>query len=161
MRQQERSTTPTSVTVDLAYGRILTRGASSFERLKTAAPYSPVCHSRRKVVSPFGNSWTRGSVSGWGYTQRPIPSYHTQFILDTIALNNQLNKQAQATIDAMEPRDLWEEEDNEKVANGNSNGNSNGTSNGDSKGGFKGDFKGDSKGDFKGDVKGDVKPSGE
>lgn len=57
-----------------------------------------------RVVSPFGY------VQQW----RPIaprPSYHAKSIHQTINLNNSLNKEAQAKVDAKEPKhDIWAED---------------------------------------------------
>ncbi len=42
---------------------------------------------------------------------RPVPSFHAQWIYQTIALNNQLNREAQAKIDAKEPmHNIWEDD---------------------------------------------------
>jgi hypothetical protein len=57
------------------------------------------------VVSPYGyNNW------GWG-PPKPSPGYHAKAIHQTIALNNGLNREAQANIDAQEPRqNIWAED---------------------------------------------------
>jgi hypothetical protein len=60
---------------------------------------------RFSVVSPYGyyqNAW-RGPT-------KPQPGYHAQSIHQTIALNNSLNAEAQAKIDAKEPKvNIWDE----------------------------------------------------
>lgn len=60
---------------------------------------------RFSVVSPYGyyqNAW-RGPT-------KPQPGYHAQSIHQTIALNNNLNAEAQTKIDAKEPRvNIWDE----------------------------------------------------
>ena len=55
-------------------------------------------------------------MSPYGYYQsawsspRPRPNYHAQSIHQTIALNNSLNTEAQAKIDAKEPNvDIWDD----------------------------------------------------
>ncbi|EXJ77532.1 hypothetical protein A1O3_09759 [Capronia epimyces CBS 606.96] len=59
---------------------------------------------RLRVVSPYGYY-----QSAWG-VQRPSPKYHAQSIHQTIALNNSLNVEAQAKIDAREPRiNIWDD----------------------------------------------------
>jgi hypothetical protein len=56
-------------------------------------------------VSPYG--YYR---SAWGGQQRPQPGYHAQSIHQTIALNNSLNAEAQASVDAREPRvNIWDD----------------------------------------------------
>jgi hypothetical protein len=56
-------------------------------------------------VSPYG--YYR---SAWGGQQRPHPGYHAQSIHQTIALNNSLNAEAQASVDAREPRvNIWDD----------------------------------------------------
>lgn len=58
---------------------------------------------RFKVVSPYGYNQIT-----WGGPARPVPSYHAKSIHQTIALNNSLNEQAQANVDAKEPdHDIW------------------------------------------------------
>lgn len=60
---------------------------------------------RLRVVSPYGFM-----QAGWGAIQRPQPGYHAQSIHQTIALNNSLNSEAQASIDAREPRiNVWDD----------------------------------------------------
>jgi hypothetical protein len=60
---------------------------------------------RFRVVSPYGYY-----KSPWGGVQRPQPGYHAQSIHQTIALNNSLNTEAQASIDAKEPRvNIWDD----------------------------------------------------
>ncbi|KIW90056.1 uncharacterized protein Z519_09487 [Cladophialophora bantiana CBS 173.52] len=67
---------------------------------------------RFRVVSPYGYY----AQSNWGVS-RPQPKYHAQSIHQTIALNNRLNAEAQANIDAAEPKvDIWNEGD-EKDSN--------------------------------------------
>lgn len=62
---------------------------------------------RMRVVSPYGY----GQQSFWGGVSRPSPSFHARSIHQTISLNNSLNKEAQAKIDAKEPRfNIWETE---------------------------------------------------
>jgi hypothetical protein len=59
-----------------------------------------------RVVSPYGigQSWT------WG-AQRPVPWSHAQSIHQTIALNNQLNQEAQAAVNAKEPKhNIWQDD---------------------------------------------------
>lgn len=65
-----------------------------------------------------GNPYIRGVVSPYGYNpgynmwtvQRPRPDYHMRFIHQTIRLNNQLNQESQARIDAMEPKsNIWQD----------------------------------------------------
>jgi hypothetical protein len=56
-------------------------------------------------MSPYG--YYR---SAWGGQQRPQPGYHAQSIHQTIALNNSLNAEAQASIDAREPKvNIWDD----------------------------------------------------
>ena len=44
----------------------------------------------------------------WGPT-RPVPGFHSQWIRQTISLNNQLNREAQNRVDSKEPKhSLWE-----------------------------------------------------
>lgn len=61
-----------------------------------------------RVVSPYGyrqSTW-------FNYQQRPIPRYHATGIHQTISLNNQLNREAQASIDSREPRhNIWEDDE--------------------------------------------------
>ncbi|KAH0828263.1 hypothetical protein FOPE_00208 [Fonsecaea pedrosoi] len=57
---------------------------------------------RIRVVSPYGYA-----NSTWGM-QRPRPKYHAMSIHQTIDLNNRLNAEAQARINALEPAvDIW------------------------------------------------------
>ena len=57
-------------------------------------------------MSPYGYSYNRFS---WGQ-QRPQPGYHAQSIHQTISLNNSLNREAQANIDAKEPQvNIWDD----------------------------------------------------
>ncbi|KAM0755845.1 hypothetical protein T439DRAFT_376135 [Meredithblackwellia eburnea MCA 4105] len=61
----------------------------------------------RSVMSPYGPSWTR--VSSAYYQSRPIPKYHEQSILQTIALNNELNAKAVRLVEGLEPSNsIWE-----------------------------------------------------
>jgi hypothetical protein len=47
----------------------------------------------------------------WGMPSRPIPGYHAQSIHQTIDLNNSLNREAQANIDAKEPKhSIWNDD---------------------------------------------------
>ena len=56
-------------------------------------------------MSPYGYY-----QSAWGGQQRPQPGYHAQSIHQTIALNNSLNAEAQASVDAREPRvNIWDD----------------------------------------------------
>ncbi|KAI4730329.1 hypothetical protein E4T49_01700 [Aureobasidium sp. EXF-10728] len=63
-----------------------------------------------RVTSPYGyggTAWTRS---------HPRPAYHVKFIHQTIQLNNQLNHEAQAKVDAMEPRhSIWDDKTLESV----------------------------------------------
>ncbi|CAD0108005.1 unnamed protein product, partial [Aureobasidium uvarum] len=63
-----------------------------------------------RVTSPYGyggTAWTRS---------HPRPGYHVKFIHQTIQLNNQLNHEAQAKVDAMEPRhSIWDDKTLESV----------------------------------------------
>jgi len=55
-------------------------------------------------VSPYGYQ------SAWRGQQRPQPGYHAQSIRQTIALNNSLNVEAQAIIDAKGPKvNIWDD----------------------------------------------------
>jgi len=59
-----------------------------------------------RVMSPYG--YNQGSM--WGGPQMPRPGYHMTFIHQTIKLNNQLNYEAQAKIDALEPKaNIWQD----------------------------------------------------
>lgn len=61
---------------------------------------------RYTVVSPYGYR----QATYWGGQARPQPSYHAKSIHQTIDLNNKLNKDAQASIDAHEPRvNIWDD----------------------------------------------------
>lgn len=67
-----------------------------------------------------GNPYTLRITSPYGYfqntyqtpfqpVQRPVPSYHARWIRQTIALNNELNRQSQASVDAREPKySIWD-----------------------------------------------------
>ena len=58
---------------------------------------------RYRVVSPYGNF-----VFSSFYVQKPSPSYYASSVHQTIALNATLNAEAQAAIDAKEPRiNIW------------------------------------------------------
>lgn len=64
-----------------------------------------------RVVSPYGyNNW------GWGGPPKPSSGYHAKAIHQTIALNNNLNREAQANIDSREPRNIWAEDGGLEVA---------------------------------------------
>ena len=64
-----------------------------------------------RVVSPYGYQQYRSNWA-WGYQQRPVPKYHARAIHQTISLNNQLNRDAQASIDAKEPQhNIWKEDE--------------------------------------------------
>lgn len=58
-----------------------------------------------RVVSPYGyNQWT------WGMPSRPKASWHARSIHQTISLNNNLNRESQANIDAKEPKySIWDD----------------------------------------------------
>ncbi len=59
---------------------------------------------RLRVMSPYG--WYQ---SAW-VLQKPQPGYHAQSIHQTITLNNKLNVEAQANIDAREPKlNIWDD----------------------------------------------------
>jgi len=59
---------------------------------------------RYRVVSPYGYN-----AFAWGVA-RPQPGYHAQSIHQTISLNNRLNVEAQANIDAREPKvNIWDD----------------------------------------------------
>ena len=61
---------------------------------------------RFKVVSPYGY-WQNQT---WG-PPRPRADYHARSIHQTIDLNNQLNREAQASIDAKEPKmNIWDDD---------------------------------------------------
>lgn len=69
----------------------------------TVFPRNPYING---VVSPMGYYQVT-----WGGPSRPDPAYHARSIHQTIALNNRLNKEAQANIDAQEPRhNIWRED---------------------------------------------------
>ena len=58
-----------------------------------------------RVVSPYGYY-----QSSWYGPSQPQPGYHAQSIHQTIALNNSLNREAQANIDGREPNaNIWAE----------------------------------------------------
>ena len=60
---------------------------------------------RFRVVSPYGYN-----QSAWYGRQAPQPGYHARSIHQTIQLNNALNAEAQAKIDAKEPKvNIWED----------------------------------------------------
>lgn len=64
-----------------------------------------------RVTSPYGYNQYRSNWS-FNYQQRPVPTYHARAIHQTIALNNQLNREAQAAIDAKEPKhNIWKEDE--------------------------------------------------
>jgi hypothetical protein len=69
-------------------------------RLFNSNPY------QYRVVSPYGyNQWN------WGGPSRPVASWHARSINQTIALNNSLNREAQAKIDRKEPKhSIWDED---------------------------------------------------
>ncbi|OAA57119.1 von Willebrand factor, type A [Niveomyces insectorum RCEF 264] len=59
-----------------------------------------------RVRSPFGY----GFQASWG-PPRPLPRAHMNYIQDTIALSNQLNREAQVMVDAREPKQsIWTDE---------------------------------------------------
>lgn len=66
-----------------------------------------------QVVSPFGPPYAR--IRGNSYYQTfstPRPEYHIQSLHQTIKLNNRLNGEAQAAVDALEPKtNIWEKRD--------------------------------------------------
>lgn len=58
-----------------------------------------------KTVSPYG--WNQVT---WGMPSRPKAAWHARNIHQTISLNNSLNKDAQANIDAKEPKySIWDD----------------------------------------------------
>lgn len=58
-------------------------------------------------VSPYGNY----QGGNWGGPKRPIPECHARWIHATIDLNNKLNREAQAAIDAKEPKsNIWDDD---------------------------------------------------
>ncbi len=60
---------------------------------------------RYRVVSPYGYY-----QNTWGGMSKPQPGYHAQSIHQTISLNNSLNAEAQANIDAREPKvNIWDD----------------------------------------------------
>ena len=59
-----------------------------------------------RVVSPYGYGY---GFSNWN-SMRPNPGYHAQSIHQTIQLNNAFNHEAQAKIDAQEPKiNIWDD----------------------------------------------------
>lgn len=61
---------------------------------------------RFRVVSPYGPA----GASGWG-PQRPTSRYHAMNVQQTIKLNASLNAEAQANIDAKEPKvNIWDDD---------------------------------------------------
>jgi hypothetical protein len=68
-------------------------------------------YTNRISMTPFGSRWNRSTyVNSWGVpiVRPPQPRYYTQWIQEVIALNNQLNQEAQMKIDAKEPaEDIW------------------------------------------------------
>lgn len=62
------------------------------------------------VVSPYGSRYGMGNTlfgNSWTIPQ-PNPDYHARMVRQTIALNASLNAQAQAAIDAQEPKfNIW------------------------------------------------------
>jgi len=63
------------------------------------------------VISPYGQY-----RSAWGGQLSPRADYHAIFIEQTIAMNNNLNKEAQRKIDAREPKnDIWHDDDLDTV----------------------------------------------
>lgn len=96
-----------------AVGGRLTFFRFSGESFYSDNPYGVTLFSgnpyRLRVTSPYG--YVYGQRSVWA-PQRPVPSYHARSIRQTIALNNQLNQEAQAKIDAREPKySIWDEND--------------------------------------------------
>lgn len=72
-----------------------TQGGSLFNN----NPYSV------RIVSPYGYNYT-----AWVGQRRPQPDYHAKSIHQTIQLNNSLNREAQAKIDAQEPGlSIWDD----------------------------------------------------
>jgi hypothetical protein len=60
-----------------------------------------------RVNSPYGYS---NRFVGWSLA-RPVPSWHARSIHQTIDLNNSLNREAQANIDAREPKyNIWDDD---------------------------------------------------
>jgi len=74
----------------------------------------------RNVISPYGQPWNRATNSnymGAYYRAQPIPAAHYANIVQTVALNKELNDKAQATIDAMEPKqNIWQRDVMERPA---------------------------------------------
>jgi hypothetical protein len=68
-------------------------------------------YQTRISMTPFGNRWLSGGYTDrWGVpiVRRPVPGCYTQWIRQVIALNNQLNQEAQMKINAKEPKeDIW------------------------------------------------------
>ena len=65
-----------------------------------------------RVTSPYGY----GGGGAWSRSH-PRPAYHVKFIHQTIQLNNQLNREAQAKVDAMEPKhNIWDDRTPSAVA---------------------------------------------
>lgn len=67
-----------------------------------------------RVVSPYG--YMNGNSWGWGI-QQPSAQWHARAVHQTIDLNNSLNREAQAKIDAKEPRhSIWGDADDAMTA---------------------------------------------
>ncbi|RFU32796.1 hypothetical protein B7463_g3566, partial [Scytalidium lignicola] len=73
----------------------------NYQGLGTIFTYNPY---RSRVTSPYGYY-----QSAWG-PQRPRPDSHARSIHETIHVNNILNREAQASIDAKEPKiNIWDD----------------------------------------------------
>ncbi|RKO83001.1 hypothetical protein BDK51DRAFT_34248, partial [Blyttiomyces helicus] len=70
-----------------------------------AESYADVENPYLSVVSPYGPEESR--PGGYWEVQRPTPEYHAQSVHETIALNEKLNREAQAAVDKMEPKSIW------------------------------------------------------
>ena len=94
----------TTVTTERCRCSVVTR-TGKLEGCKAARETLAELELRFRVVSPYGyNQLT------WGGPPRPKASWHAKTIHQTIGLNNALNQEAQARIDAKEPGyDIWDE----------------------------------------------------
>lgn len=72
---------------------------------RAAREFTP-CLADSNVTSPYGPAWLRGNSTY--YISRPTADYHEKNIHQTININNKLNREAQAAVDAMEPKQsIW------------------------------------------------------
>lgn len=117
------------------------------ERFYSSVSITPTLFSSNpyymRCGSPFGFGYTRSFSNSytWG-PPRPSAYAHMAWTQSTIALSNQLNRDAQARVDNKEPKQsIWEVVPNLAQLTI------------DAKGDSKGDFKADSKDDSKGDAK--------